>query len=189
MTRVTESLDFFKTEWYVEWLLKVGKRQAGLVSKKALKIGTRLHELIARDETPNSKDTIEVRNCHKAFLAWKERYGVGTLRLLERKTDELIGLTGEADALWVETETLLDWKTSARITPNNFFQLGGYKRLGYQCKSLGIVRLDKQLGTFEYKTNTDLGLSLEQCVDAFESAFKHYQYYRHLEAKLGDNNA
>ena len=33
-----------------------------------------------------------------------------------------------------------------------------------------------------------IGLSLEQCVDAFESAFKHYQYYTWLKCKLGDYN-
>lgn len=171
-------------------MLKVGKGEANAISKKALKIGTRLHEIIASGNfEANSKDTIEVKNCLKAFLAWKERYGVQKLQLLERKNNESIGLTGEADALWIERDTLIDWKSSSRITPENFFQLGGYKRLGYDCKELGIVRLDKELGTFEYKTNTDLGLSLEQCVDAFEAAFKHYRYYTYIQEQLGEYNA
>ena len=122
-------------------------------------------------------------------MAWRERYGVRELKLLERVSDETIGLTGEPDALWVEKEVLIDWKSSSRISPNYFFQLGGYKRLGYDCKTLGIVRLDKELGTFEYLTNIDLGLTLEQCVDAFEAAFKHYKYYTHLQSKLGEYNA
>ena len=171
-------------------MLKVGKGEANAISKKALKIGTRLHEIIASGNfEANSKDTIEVKNCLKAFLSWKERYGVQKLQLLERKNNESIGLTGEADALWIERDTLIDWKSSSRITPENFFQLGGYKRLGYDCKELGIVRLDKELGTFEYKTNTDLGLSLEQCVDAFEAAFKHYRYYTYIQEQLGEYNA
>ena len=188
MTRVTEALDYFKTDWYTEWVLKVGKRKANATSKKALKHGTRIHEIISGTSPIDSKDSIEVKNCYKGFLAWKERYNVQTLKLLERNTDDGIGLTGEPDALWVEKDTLIDWKSSSRISPNNFLQLGGYRRLGFKCSHLGIVRLDKELGTFEYVTNDDIGLSIEMCVDAFESAFKHYLYYKQINEKLGGEN-
>lgn len=187
MIRVTESVGFFKPDWYTDWVLKVGRREANASSKKALKIGTRIDEIIRSGiYQADKKDSEEVKKSLQNFLAWKDRYSVGTIVPLERIEDSGINLTGCADFYWPETETLIDFKSSKRISPEYFFQLGGYKRLGYPCKRLGILCCDKQEDYYDWKTNEDLGLSLESCVDAFESAFKHYQYYKHIEDKLGD---
>ena len=189
LTRVTTSIGYFKPEWYTEWMLRVGKAEANRVSKKALKIGSRIDEIIRSGVyEADKKDTQEVKKCLQNFLAWKERYLVQTITPLERRTDDAIGLTGQADFFLPEIETLIDFKSSKKISPEYFFQLGGYKRLGYTCKKLGIVRCDKDLDEFEFKTNEDLGLSLEQCVDAFESAYKHYKYYIHINTQLGGSN-
>lgn len=186
LTRVTEAIEFFKPEWYADWLLKVGKRDANAISKKALKIGGRIDEIIRSGvyET-DKKDTEEVKKCLKNFLAWKERYSVGTLKPMERIENDGIGLTGCADFYWAETETLIDFKSSKRIYPEYIFQIGGYARLGYTLKRLAILRCDKDLDEFEFKTNEDFGLTVEQCIDAFESAFKHYKYYKHIQKQMG----
>ena len=190
LVRVTESLDFFKPAWFAEWLLKVGKREANAISKKALKIGSRIDEIIRSGVyEADKKDTQEVKQCLKNFLAWKERYQVQTLEPLDRIEDIGIGLTGCADFYWREKEILIEFKSSKKISPEHFFQLGGYKRLGYPCRSVAILRCDKDLDDFEFKTNEDLGLSLEQCVDAFEAAFKHYKYYTYIQEQLGEYNA
>lgn len=187
MIRVTESIGYFKPEWYTDWILKVGRREANAISKKALKIGSRIDEIIRSGVyEANKKDSKEVKKSLQNFLSWKDRYCVKTIIPLERIIDETIGLTGCGDFYWVEAETLLDFKSSKRISPEYFFQLGGYKRLGYPCRHLGVLACDKEEDYYDWKTNEDLGLSLETCVDAFESAFKHYQYYKHIEAKLGD---
>lgn len=192
MIRVTEAIDFFKPKWYADWLLKVGKAKANRVSKKALKIGTRLHEIIASGTDTNSKDSKEVKNCFSAFIKWKERYFVTLWDLPVRLNDETIGLTGEPDFYWTNNQTLVDFKTSSRINPEHFFQLGGYARL-LQVQTLGsltpishlaILRLDKETAEFEYKTNEMLNLSVNDCIDAFESTFKHYQYYNHIHKQL-----
>jgi hypothetical protein len=183
--RVTESIGFFKPSWYSDWLLKVGKREANAISKKALAIGNRIDEIIrSGDYVADPKDTKEVKKSLQNFLSWRDRYNVKTLIPLERINDESIGLTGCGDFLWKETETLIDFKSSKKISAEYFFQLGGYKRLGYPCKKLAILCCDKEENYYDYKTNEDLGLSLETYVDAFESAFKHYRYYTHIEAKL-----
>ena len=189
MIRVSESLDYFKPEWYTEWVLKVGKREANAISKKALKIGTRIDDIIRSGvyET-NKKDTQEVKKSLSNFLAWRERYQVEEIVCLSRVDDERIGLTGCPDFYWPEKETLVDFKSSKRIYPEYFFQLGGYKRLGFQAKKLAVLRCDKDLDEFEFKTNEDLGLTLEECVDAFESAFKHYRYYTHIKQQIGGND-
>ena len=188
MIRVSESLDYFKPEWYTEWVLKVGKREANAISKKALKIGTRIDEIIRSGvyEATN-KDTQEVKQSLKNFNAWRERFGVTTIEALPRLEDLSIGLTGEADFYWKETDTLIDFKSSKRIYPEYIFQLGGYKRLGFKGSRLAVLRCDKDLDEFEFKTNEDIKMTLEQCIDAFESAFKHYRYYTHIKTQLGGN--
>jgi hypothetical protein len=185
MIRVTESIDFFKPEWYADWLLKVGRREANAVSKKAQKIGHRIDEIIRSGVyEAQKKDTQEVKQSLKNFIAWKERYNIQVIEPLERRNAETIDLTGQADFYLPEIETLIDFKSSKRIYPEYFFQLGGYKRLGFVGKKLAVLRCDKDLDEFEFKTNEDLGLTLEQCVDAFESAFKHYKYYTYIHTQL-----
>ena len=190
LVRVTEALGFFKPEWYADWLLRVGKREANAISKKAQKIGTRIDAIIRSGVyEADKKDTQEVKQCLKNFLSWKERYMVGTLRPLSRIEDGLIGLSGEADFYWVEQDTLIDFKSSKKISPEYIFQLGAYSRLGFPGKRLAVLRCSKDFDDFEFKTNEDLGMSLEQCVDAFESAFKHYKYYNHIQSQLGEYDA
>ena len=187
--RVTEAVGYFKPEWYADWLLRVGKREANAISKKAQNIGTRIDEIIRSGVyEADKKDSQEVKKSLQNFLAWKERYSVGTIEPMERINDTGIGLTGCADFYWRETETLIDFKSSKKISPEYIFQLGGYKRLGYPCRKLAILCCDKEIDFFLYKTNEDLGLSLEQCVDAFEAAFKHYRYYTHIQSQLGESN-
>lgn len=189
MIRVTEAVGYFKPEWYTDWVLRVGKREANAISKKAIKIGTRIDEIIRSGfYEADKKDTQEVKKSLKNFLAWKERYSIGTIEPLDRREDESIGLTGAGDFYIPEWETLVDYKSSKRIYPEYFFQLGGYRRLGFPAKKLAILCCDKEIDFFLYKTNEDFGLSLEQCVDAFESAFKHYRYYKHIQSQLGESD-
>ena len=185
MIRVSETQDFFKPEWYTKWVLKVGVREANAISKKALKIGTRIDEIIRSGVYESEKkDTQEVKQSLKNFNAWRERYNVQTIRPLSRIDNESILLSGEADFYWEETETLIDFKSSKRIYPEYIFQLGGYKRLGFPGKRLAVLRCDKELDDFEFKTNEDIGMTIEQCVDAFESSLKHQQYYTHIQKQL-----
>ena len=184
--RVSETQDYFKAEWFIKWVMKVGIREANATSKKALKIGTRIDQIIRSGVyEADKKDTQEVKKCLQNFIAWKERYSVSTITPLERIENEAIGLTGEADFYWEEKDTLIDFKSSKKISPEYIFQLGGYKRLGFPGKRLAVLRCDKDLDEFEFKTNEDIGMTIEQCIDAFESSLKHLQYYNHINAQLG----
>lgn len=190
MIRVTEATNFFKPEWYTTWILKVGLREANAISKKALKIGTRLHEILASGKFDfDKKDTQEVKNCVIAFNKWRERNSIygSELELIPRITDEVIGVTGEPDVYYSRTKTLIDFKTSSKVSPENFFQLGGYARLvkDHYLNDLAILRLDKETSDFEYVTASRLGLTITACIDAFEATFKHYQYYTHINRQLG----
>ena len=189
MIRVTESIDYFKPVWFTEWVLKVGKREANVISKKALKIGSRIDEIIRSGVYEAGKeDNKEVKQTLKNFNSWRARHMVKTLLPLSRIENESIGITGEADFYWEETDTLIDFKSSKRIYPEYIFQLGGYKRLGFPGRRLAVLRCDKDLDEFEFKTNEDIGMTVEQCIDAYESALKHYQYYTYVNTQIGEDN-
>ena len=189
MIRVTEAIDYFKTPEFMAWRERVGTREANATGKKATKIGSRLHEIIeSGDYKATPKDSQEVKSCLTAFLKWKERYSVTEFQLPERLNDEAIGLTGQPDFFWVTKKELIDFKTSKEIWPSNFFQLGGYRRLGIPAERASILRLDKETGDFEYITNEMIGLSMDSLVDAFEANFKHYQYYTYIANKLNRVN-
>ena len=118
MIRVTEAVGYFKPEWYTEWILKVGKREANAVSKKALKIGSRIDEIIRSGVyEADKKDTQEVKKSLQNFLAWKERYSISSIEPMSRREDVSIGLTGAADFYVPQTGTLVDYKSSKRISP------------------------------------------------------------------------
>lgn len=188
-TRVTEAVGYFKPDWYTDWVLKVGKREANAISKKALKIGKRIDEIIRSGVyEAHKKDNQEVKACLANFLKWKERKGITIIEPLERRTDEATGITGESDWFLPEIDTLVDFKSSKRISPENFFQLGGYKRLKFPGSRVAILRCGKDPDDYEFKTNEDFGLTIEQCVDAFEATFKHYKYYTHIKVQIGDDN-
>lgn len=191
-TRITQSLDYFKTEGFFKWRLRVGEREANAVGKRSAGIGTRIDEIVKSGVYElTKKDAKKPRlvNCFNAFMKWRERYQVGTLLKMERMTDTTLDLSGEPDLFWVEEETLIDVKGTKDIWPHHFFQLGGYRRLGVPCRKVAILRLDPDGCGPEYITNEKLGLSLEDLVDAYESAFKHYRYYTHIENIIkGDGN-
>ena len=170
-------------------MLKVGKREANAISKKALNIGSRIDEIIRSGVYEAKKeDSKEIKQCLKNFNAWRARYSVQTIEPLSRIIDESIGLSGEADFYWPEKETLVDFKSSKKISPEYIFQLGAYKRLGFPGQKIAVLRCDKDIDGFEFKTNEDLGMTLEQCIDAFESAYKHYKYFLHIQEQLGGDN-
>lgn len=186
MIRVSETQDYFKADWYIKWVLKVGVREANATSKKALKIGTRIDEIIRSGVyEADNKDTQEVKQCLKNFLSWKDRYMIGTIIPLSRIDNVDIGVTGEADFYIPESDILVDFKSSKKISPEYIFQLGGYKRLGFPGRKIAVLRCDKDIDDFEFKTNEDIGMTIEQCVDAFESSLKHLQYYNHINTQLG----
>lgn len=184
--RVTEPLDFFKTENFYKWRLRVGEREANAVGKKAAAIGSRIDEIVKSGVYQlGPKEPKAVKNCFTGFMKWRERHQVGTLIALQRLYDERIWLSGEPDLLWVEKRCLIDLKGAKTVWPHYFFQLGGYKRLGVDVDSVAILRLDpEEAGAFEFISNELLGLTLPDLVDAYESAFKHYKYYTCIEQRI-----
>jgi hypothetical protein len=162
--RVTEVLSFFKEQWYIDWVHRVGRTEANKISKASMKVGSRVDELIKTDSVPTNKDSVEVVTAFNAYGKWKAVYQPKSIipgtRLFA--TIEGVEVTGEPD-IFVD-DVLVDIKCSSKISPSYWVQVNMYKYLKhiehadiavspnvfkYNGK-VGILRLDKTTGSYEY---------------------------------------
>lgn len=148
--RVTEPLNFFKEQWYIDWVHKVGRTEANKIGKQAMAIGTRVDELIKEGDTPTTKDKPEVHSCFAAFNKWRSVYTplVVTNGTRLFKSIEEVEVTGEPD-LFVD-DVLVDIKCAGKISPTYWIQVNMYRQLQGSTGKVAILRLDKHTGSFEY---------------------------------------
>ena len=182
--RVTEVLDFFSPPWLVDWKLRVGKREANRISKEAMKIGSRVDELIKGKETPDQKDKPEVHSCFEAYFKWIDVYKPKLIEPCNRlyATIDGIEVTGEPDL--IVDGVLVDLKCSSKISLNYWVQVNMYQYLSGLTNhisagvltrmKLGILRLDKVTASYEYVVK-DYDHNL---VDLWRGLLKAYCYYK-----------
>lgn len=150
MIRVTEPLYYFSEPWLVDWKLMVGKAEANRISKSSMKIGSRVDELIKTGEKPTKKDKPEVHSCMQAFDKWRSIYTPLSLEIGVRlfKSIEEVEVTGEPD-IFVD-DVLVDIKCATKISPSYWIQVNMYRKLQGETGKVGILRLDKTTGSYEY---------------------------------------
>lgn len=154
-TRVSAILDTYQPPELIEWKLKCGKKEAKRISTVATKIGTNVDAWIRADiegKKYPKLNSIEAENCVKAYQKWKEDYQVDVTKLKsgERFFDKESMITGEPDILRPLIENVTDVKCSSSIRKIYWVQTEIYARkLGYKTKA--ILRLDKNLGIYEYE--------------------------------------
>lgn len=158
--RVTEVLNYFKEPWYIDWIHKVGRTEANRVSKAAMKIGTRVDEIIKEnplnpDASQHKKETNEVLVAMGAYQKWLEVYKPKSITPCTRLNTTIDGVevTGEPD-LMVD-DVLVDIKCSSKISPSYWVQVNMYCYLkAVETKmprnKVAILRLDKVTGSYEY---------------------------------------
>ena len=88
--RVTRILDYFSNPELVAWKVKVGQKEAGKVSRIALKCGKAVDEMIRASRIPKLKDSDEIKSCLKAWKSWKERIPPGMI--LSGQTSRSFGI-------------------------------------------------------------------------------------------------
>lgn len=157
VVRVTEVLDYFKEPWYADWLCKVGKREANRIGREAMKVGTRVDEIIKADPfmgvekigiKPKEQ---EVMSCVTAYSKWLEVYKPKSITSGTRlfATIDGIDVTGEPD-LFVD-DVLMDIKCASKISLKYWIQVNMYRFLqGNNPGKVAILRLDKKIGSYEY---------------------------------------
>jgi hypothetical protein len=172
-TRVTSILNYFADPKLVAWKLKVGAKEAKRISTIAMKRGTlvddaiRLH--VMEGKIPKFK-TQEESNCFKAYLQWREDYGIKDISSATTQYDDEAKIAGTPD-LWLPDETC-DIKCAGHIRDNYWLQTEWYaRRKGHGFKS--ILRLDGNLSQYEYvrKPVSDYEL---QVFEALVTAYKYY---------------
>lgn len=150
--RVTAVLDSWPPPELIDWKIRVGRKKAGLISRAAMRVGTRTDELVKSGKPPKRSEAIEVRNCLEAYARWREeRTDVNIIAYDRRVYNRRIRVAGTLD---IETEdSILDIKCSGRISPHYWLQVAMYNWLsGLNKPRLAILRLHKSLGIYEYKT-------------------------------------
>ena len=173
MIRVTEVLNYFAEPWKLEWYAKNGKAYCNRVSKAAMKIGTRVDEIIKSCPTHSEKWDVEwftkknpeeVRNCLTAYTKWEAVYKPKSITPCTRLFATIDGqeVSGEPDLL--VDDVLVDIKCSTKISPAYWVQVTMYRYLDHIKHAdiavppetfkfngkVGILRLDKQTGSYEY---------------------------------------
>lgn len=148
--RVTEPLNFFKEQWYIDWIHRVGRTEVNKVGKQAMAIGTRVDELIKTGGVPTTKDKPEVHTCLSAYAKWLSIYTPLVVTNGNRlfKSIEEVEVTGEPD-IYVD-DVLVDIKCSSKISPMYWIQVNMYRKLQDSTGKVAILRLDKHTGSFEY---------------------------------------
>ena len=152
--RITRILDYFAPPELVAWKMRVGKREAGRISREAMKIGSNVDECIrsfVREEKSLPKlKTLEAKNCWEAFNQWRNDYNPGQLGEMHTVFNEELGVAGTPDLYWPSENCIIDIKCSSAIRLSYWLQTEFYCRC-YKLPVKAILRLDKNLGIYEFK--------------------------------------
>ena len=174
LVRVTECLNYFKEPWYIDWIHRVGRTEANRVSKHSMKIGSRVDEIIKANGAPTTKDNAEVHSCMASYNKWKAIYQPKEIVNGERlyRTIDGLEVTGEPD-IFVDG-VLVDIKCSSKISPGYWLQVNAYRYLQGDKGRVGILRLDKTTGSYEYVVK-DYDQRLVECWIGLLKAFVYYK--------------
>ena len=180
---VTEVLDFFIPKGLLAWYLKTGAKEAKRLSTVALKIGSRVDELITQDIKDGKyklsiKDSLEVKNCMEAWEAFKKDYSPKFSHVQREVRSDVDKVVGHIDL--ISSNHIIDVKCASSIKPNYWLQTAKYWEMAGADEYLGIaiLRLDKNLGTYQFKTNIQAGIDIMECVLIFDGLIKAHRYYR-----------
>lgn len=185
--RVTYVLDHFYPPELVDWMVRVGKKEAKKVSTLAMKLGTSVDDAVRIDfKNPLLKKASQEQiSCVKAWNSWVIDHGVDDIVFLERMVCRVRMITGQPDIYLPSINELDDIKCANSIKPQYFFQLGAYASMMMnKPRRLGVVRLDKKSGLYEYVTNEDVGLSVQDCIDAFNAILYYFRQTKRVQSIL-----
>lgn len=153
--RVTEVLGYFKEDWYVRWVHRVGLTEANKIGKEAMKLGTILDEIVKGDGVLPKKAKPDTVFAHEAFMKWRGIYQPAYLRTCPRLNAMINGVevTGEPD--FEIPDTTVDLKGAVKISKHYKVQVNVYEYLRRlngltPNANVAILRCDKKTGSYEY---------------------------------------
>ena len=152
---VTTILDAWIDPELLKWQLEVGRATASKVSKKAMKIGSRVDELIRADIDSGKlklrkSDSNEVANCMVGWEKFKKEKQMKVVSHHQRHQSEEWLVSGEYDLEYPLHMT--DVKCASAIRKKNWIQTAVYNHISLLNKpKLAILRLDPFWATYEWK--------------------------------------
>lgn len=173
----------------LENIITEAKKAYRSKSRKAMDIGTLVHELIEKHchtgIAPDLKDEPdEVQTAFNAWLKWVDENDFEPIMQEVQVHDPIVGYAGRFDAIAKVNGvvTILDFKTSSNIFDEYLYQLGAYWAAANDEEAPihqgGILRLDKETGMPEWKTYT-----LEE-LDHAAGVFEHLCFaYRMMKGE------
>ena len=177
---VTEVLDTFIPKGLLAWYLKTGAKEAKRLSTVAMKIGSRVDELIQQDVNTGSyklsaKDPIEIKNCMEAWESFKRDYQPKITATQVEVKNNIQKVIGHTDLIW---DRVIDVKCASSIKDNYWIQVCKYD-YDYEEKLEvpAILRLDKNLAIYEYKLLSSTKFNRVQCVRVFDGLLEAFRYY------------
>lgn len=179
---VTEILDYFQEPELVAWKVKVGLTDANKISRLAAKTGSRVHELINTEWKTGSyklktADNSEVRSCMEAWARFKKDYDPTIISMEDELKHDYYKVIGHQDIrCLINGERRIDIKTSGEVRLKHWLQLGGYEL----CDPLylaAILRLDRNIGTYEYVTSEDMRYNMMDLADTYKKLIGVYDFF------------
>lgn len=195
--RVTGILDYFNDPILVKWKWKVGKEEADRISKFALKVGTRVDDIIKRHVQDGviklkKSELIEVRNCIEGYESWRLEHPYLKIVSVDRRVwNAVIKVAGTIDLEAIDERDgsgiLLDLKCSSFVAAKYWLQVGVYNSfLAVPHQHIGIVRLHKSLAFCDYKTRAYVDPDPEKYRDyrgIFNGLLDAYRFYKQENPK------
>lgn len=205
MVSVTKVLDYFTEPELLTWYLREGKAKCQRISDEAKRIGIAVDLMIQADLkgfgqaihyglTPVEQEAIA--NCFNAWQRFKEQHPeivqAVTGIQMELTDGEIVGHP-DLEITQVNRWGIIDIKTSKAIQPKHWTQVAAYLMLKVGFKEVkdcfvGILRLDKVTGFYEYKELTDPEHIFYE-IDVFRhywGAYRHGQQIREVIRQLAE---
>ena len=186
--RPTHMLDYFTPPELVDWKIRTGATEAKRISRIALKHGARIDELVRSGKDPKKSDSDEVKSCHLAWNQWKSDNLVKDEDIEFPGTfyDEVLGVAGTPDIYWKARRMMIDLKSSKAVHEGYLFQVGGFysRHPDFVVERVAILRADKEIKQYEFRTNENLKLSLEELRASFEGLVTYYRGYKRVQGAL-----
>jgi CRISPR/Cas system-associated exonuclease Cas4 (RecB family) len=177
---VTEVTSSWVEPALIDWRVKVGNKESKRISTLAMKLGTRIHELCGvwhekGKYTLGSKDSIEVANGMKAWDEFVAQYDPHILCMEKEVRHDGLKLVGHIDMIATirGRDVLIDIKTSSQVRPAYWLQVHAYAMMEGHKFDVGILLLDKNLGTCKLDTM----VYNDSYTEAFMGLLKAYRYF------------
>ena len=180
MPSVTEVLDYLTEQELIGWIEKNSKAKRNAIRDEAFRVGKTVDLIIQEDIKDGGYLVPEgdepVINCLKAWELFKKEHPEFTASVIEMQTElRCDDLVGHPD--FVLQRGIIDLKCATSIRPKYWTQTSKYldMRWGGTPGFIGVLRLDKVSGLYEYRLIEDESfINYEiRVFNAYRTVFDH----------------